>query len=126
MSEKPTPDLHLETDDNADFFAPGTPLSGIASWVLPEAVDRVELRLFWYTEGKGDQDITVVEEVTFENPALQSAEVFRFTLPPGPLSYSGKILSVCWALELVTQPGQFTERLPFTLRHTAQAATHEN
>ena len=42
-------------DKNA-YFAPGQAIDGDLVWNFPKAPRWLELRLFWYTEGKGTQD----------------------------------------------------------------------
>ena len=74
-------------------------------WQLPEPPEEVELRLFWSTEGKGDQDLEVVETVPFASPGAQDRRTFRVRLPEGPYSFSGKLITLSWALEAVAQPG---------------------
>jgi hypothetical protein len=71
----------------------------------------VELRLIWYTEGKGDQDIGVVESEPFATPAAEDRRGFSFRLPDGPYSFSGKLISLVWALEVVAEPGSRAQRL---------------
>ena len=78
----------------------------------------VELRLFWYTQGKGDQDVGVVATVPFPEPASQDRRDFRIPLPLGPYSFSGKLISLMWALEVVAEPGSRAGRLEITVSPT--------
>jgi len=107
-------DLHLETTDNRTDFAPGDEVTGIASWALDEAPGRVELRLFWTTRGKGTTDTMISDTISFAQPGTRDAKPFTLTLPPGPHSYSGTLVSVVWAIELVVLPGQEVQRLELT------------
>ncbi len=109
--------------DGASAFLPGEMVEGTASWQLDRAadsgkVDSAELRLFWYTEGKGDQDVGVVSVIPFANPGLQDQRAFRITLPDGPFSFSGKLISLSWALELVIEPGSRASRTVITVSPT--------
>jgi hypothetical protein len=85
-------------------FRPGQIIEGAAGWELVEPARAIEVRLFWHTRGKGTEDVVVVDRVRFENPAMQDAQPFRFTAPDQPSSFSGRLISVLWALELVVLP----------------------
>lgn len=91
-------------------FAPLDMVEGTASWHFAAPPTKVELRLLWYTEGKGEQDVEVVETVPFETPAAVDRRSFRVRLPPGPYSFSGKLVSLLWALEAVAEPGERSAR----------------
>lgn len=110
--------LAVEVRDGANAFLPRETVEGTASWRLDRAAETAELRLFWYTEGKGDQDVGVVSVVPFANPGLQDQRAFRFTLPDGPFSFSGKLISLAWALELVVEPGSRASRTEITVSPT--------
>ncbi len=103
--------LDITTTDRRTVFAPGDVITGKAGWSLEEAPREVELRLFWYTSGKGDQDVVVVDTVRFDAPGHQDQRAFSLRLPDGPLSFSGTLITLAWALELVAQPGSETSRL---------------
>lgn len=93
-----------------DTFEPGETVDGEVSWQLDEPPSSVELRLFWFTEGRGDQDLGVVEIVPFANPQRQDRRPFSLPLPPGPCSFSGTLISILWAIELIAEPGEVVER----------------
>jgi hypothetical protein len=96
-------------------FRPGETLAGSASWNLDKEPHAVEIRLFWYTEGRGTQDVGLVEKARFEQPLMSERRDFRFTLPGQPYSVSGKLVSVRWAVEVVAEPSGEAQRLEFTL-----------
>lgn len=75
-------------------------------------------RLFWYTRGKGTQDVVVVQEETFPAPGAQDERKFSFRLPAGPYSFSGRLISLLWAVEVVVQPGDESGRTEFTVSPT--------
>lgn len=81
--------IALKLDRNS--FKPGEMLEGEA----PGGAG-LEVRLFWYTEGKGTQDLEVVATQT-----LDAAGRFRLKLPAAPYSFSGKLISLIWAVEVV-------------------------
>ena len=73
-------------------FKPGETVEGAVVGGSPS----VEVRLFWYTEGKGTQDLEVVATA---HPDAEGR--FRLTLPPAPYSFSGRLISLIWAVEAV-------------------------
>lgn len=82
-------------------FRPAEMIEGVAAWSLPVAPKDAEVRLFWFTEGKGTMDVGVVATERFSNLLSQDARPFRLQIPDGPLSVDGRLVSVKWALELV-------------------------
>jgi hypothetical protein len=113
-------DLRVETQGGANAFLPGETVEGTVSWQLDTPAETVELRLFWYTRGKGDQDVGVVSIVPFANPGLADRRTFRVRIPEGPYSFSGKLISLLWALEVVAEPGSRADRLEITVSPTRQ------
>jgi hypothetical protein len=83
-------------------------------------VEQLELRLFWYTKGKGDRDVQIVDSRAWANPALQERRDFRFTLPRAPYSFSGKLISLIWALELVEPRTGEEARVEFVMAPTGR------
>jgi hypothetical protein len=67
----------------------------------PQEIQAVEASVLWYTEGKGDEDLSVH---FFERRIPSDAEEgdlrplhrFRTVLPKSPLSYGGQILKIRW------------------------------
>ena len=102
--------LFIGLRDDRFVVAPGEEVAGTVSWSLEEPAEKLELRLFWYTEGKGSQDMGIVETADFASPGREGREEFRFVLPAGPVSFSGKLISIIWALELVALPEGETAR----------------
>ena len=113
--------LNIETLEGKNSFAPGEMVQGTVQWNLgldnPEAI---ELSLFWQTTGKGTRDVGVVETVKFDNPGSLGRKDFSFKLPTGPYSFSGKLISILWALEAVAWPGERTARRDITVSPTGE------
>jgi hypothetical protein len=97
--------MSVEIDGGRRAFAPGERVEGQASWELPAAPEALEVRLFWATSGRGDadQEVVAVEEVPSPGPSGWLR--FGFQLPPGPYSFSGRLVSLAWGIELVA-PGE--------------------
>ncbi len=112
--------IQVETHDGATSFRPGDTVEGTVRWQLPEPPASVELRLFWSTVGKGDQDVEVVETVPFGSPAAMDRRTFRVRLPEGPYSFSGKLITLTWALEAVAQPGDRAAHVEITMSTTGE------
>lgn len=112
--------IRIETRDGVNAFLPGETVEGTVGWHFDVPAKSVELRLLWYTEGKGDQDVTVVESLPLPNPGRDEVRPFQIRLPAGPFSFSGRLISLVWALEAVAEPGSRAERLPVTVSPTRQ------
>jgi hypothetical protein len=87
-------------------YRPGETISGSVSWVAEKQPKKAELRFFWHTRGKGDRDAGLVESVSFELPQSSDHREFEFRAPDFPPSFSGKLISLIWGLELVLEPGE--------------------
>jgi hypothetical protein len=111
--------IQVETRSGT-VFAPGETVQGTVSWQLDTPAKTVELRLFWYTTGKGDQDVGVVSTVPFPSPAQQDQRSFSISLPSGPYSFSGSLISLLWALEAVAEPGARAGRVEILVSPTRQ------
>lgn len=103
--------LTLQTTDGGTWFKPGELIEGRASWHLDGEADAVEVRVFWYTTGKGSQDVEVVRRLRIDSPDTSGHHDFSIRAPKGPYSFSGKLITLAWAIELVVLPSGETERL---------------
>ena len=68
------------------------------------------MRLFWFTRGKGTEEAGVVRTERFDRPASKETRSFHFSLPEAPYSFSGSLISLIWALELVAEPSREVAR----------------
>lgn len=109
--------LHFESDHNE--FKPGEVLRGKLAWDISAARSELELRLLWFTSGSGSSDLQVVEARPI---AIQqtSGTDFKFVLPYSPYSFSGKLLSLVWAIEVVCGDEQTVVRKEFFLSPTGR------
>ena len=106
--------LQIDLTDGKRAYQPGDSLEGVVSWSVSGATSA-ELRLFWYTRGKGTEDVGLVDTVAFPNPGTTDRRTFRLTLPDGPFSFSGNLISILWAIELILEPGSSVERREIVL-----------
>ena len=102
--------VEIHVGGGRQAFAPGETLGGTLQWMSDAAPESLELRLLWYTEGRGDQDVGVAHRLRIETPSAVGSSPFEFELPSGPYSCSGRLVSIRWALEAVTRPGGDTAR----------------
>ncbi len=108
-------DLRIELADHRDVFRPGETVRGTFSWSLSDRPAELEVRLFWYTQGKGTQDMTIVNTRHIDAPRMAGRETFAFELPQGPYTMHGKLISILWALELVAGGATDAARTPLIL-----------
>ena len=87
--------IEIKLDGDRTSFKPGEAVEG----VVTGGSGALEARLFWYTEGKGTQDLEVVA-----SQPLDASGRFRLALPAAPYSFSGKLISLIWAVEAVGDP----------------------
>lgn len=112
--------LRIATQLQRKNFRPGEEVSGAVGWTLDKQPKAAEVRLFWYTAGKGTRDIGVVATQQLEAPKSDDERSFHFTLSEAPYSFSGALISVIWAIELVVDPGGLSERVEITVSPTGE------
>ena len=112
--------LSIVLHEERTVFAPHETVRGAIEWSLNKAPCSLDLSLFWYTTGKGTRDIGVAETSRFDDPGRVGSRDFSFMLPQGPYSFSGKLVSLIWAIELTCSPGSETIRREITLSPTGQ------
>ncbi len=103
--------MTIESDKEQTLFSPGEVIKGRISWHLETAPTQLKLRLFWYTQGKGTEDINIVQTICYKDAAQYETRDFELQIPPGPYSFSGRLISLIWALELVALPSNEVQRL---------------
>jgi hypothetical protein len=93
--------LTLKPTSGGTERRPGDTLELLASWSLASAPESLEARLFWFTQGKGTQDVGVVETQPIDVPGPQGERRIRFKLPDTPYSFSGTLITLAWGVELI-------------------------
>ena len=113
-------------------FQPCGEISGAAQWSLKHAPKSVEVRLLWHTTGRGIEDVCVTATVQFDAPLQDDTRPFTIIAPEAPYSFSGSLITLQWALELVALPSKENARVdiviapggePVNLRDAAASAT---
>jgi hypothetical protein len=81
----------------------------VCTWQLNRlSVDDLaglEISVLWYTEGKGDEDLSVHYFHRWSAPRLSeldltTAQQFETRLPDSPLSYDGHLFRLRWCIRL--------------------------
>jgi hypothetical protein len=103
-------ELQIRTPEGWTSFEPGAEIDLDLSWDLTAEPQSLELRIVWNTAGKGTTDLSVVQSYPIDSPAPRDAQRMTITLPASPYSFSGKLVSLIWALELVALPGMQSTR----------------
>ncbi len=112
--------LNIVLPEEKTVYVPGEAVHGSMEWSLDQSPRSLELSLFWYTAGKGTRDVGVIDTRRFDSPGALGRKDFSFTLPDGPYSFSGKLISLIWALELTCSPGVEIARREITVSPTGQ------
>ncbi|MFO0612134.1 MAG: hypothetical protein U0414_06090 [Polyangiaceae bacterium] len=97
-------------------FEPGSTLRGDVV-LTGRPGERVQLSVFWFTEGKGDPDGKEIleRELTCPTEERPSAIPFEVELPVLPVTYDGCIVKIGWAVE-IRHLGEVIAKEPFVLR----------
>jgi hypothetical protein len=103
--------LELTLEDGRTAFEPGARLTGVAAWSAPVAPRGMELRLSWAMQGRGGRDFKIADTISLPAPAAAERRPFILTLPAGPYSFRGRLVTLTWTLELVALPGEEKARV---------------
>jgi len=112
--------LSIVLREDKTAFTPREAIHGTVQWNLDANPRHLELSLLWYTSGKGTRDVGVIDTIRFDAPGAYGSKDFSFALPDSPYSFSGKFISLIWAMELTSSPGSETIRREITLSPTGQ------
>ncbi len=96
--------LRIELDGGRNWALPGGEVAGRVVWALDEPAERLEIRLLWYTDGRGTRDVGVVERRVIQGAGIQGEEGFRLAVPQGPYSFEGRLITLRWVVEAEAQP----------------------
>ena len=112
--------IELSFRDDQSHFRPGEHVEFTVSLQFDEIPERIELRVLWNTQGKGDTDLEEVDRMTLNNPPLQETRQIAYRLPRSPHSFSGKLISLVWAIEAIAFPMEESCRLEIVIAPDAQ------
>jgi hypothetical protein len=96
-------------------FGPGEKIEVVVNWKeLPKGIS-IDVRLVWYTEGKGTRDHLVVQSQSIPRPGQTGSQPIQFDAPHWPLSFSGQLISLRWAVEIVELPSEEAQQLELVI-----------
>jgi hypothetical protein len=107
--------LSIEIDEHRTEFHPGETISVLIEWSMPTEPESIELHAVWNTVGKGTRDMGIEHSIVIDSPGRSDSRWVEFPLPGAPYSFSGKLISLVWALELVAQPSEESARTEITI-----------
>lgn len=113
--------LKIGLRDNQTRFEPGQEIAGAAGWELAAPPRSVEVRLLWFTRGRAIEDTEVVRSTAWDDPKAAEARSFSFRLPETPHSFTGRLASLTWAVELVVLPSKEHARAEFVMAPGGEA-----
>ncbi len=102
--------LVITTSEGGSWYKPGETIKVNTEWYLDDEDDAIEVRLFWHTSGTGTQDVGIMQTRRIDRPERNGNRSFQLRVPRGPYSFSGKLITLSWAIEVVVLPGGETER----------------
>ena len=124
-----TPRINIFLDSKDYIYHPGDCLTGSYRIldVKTDQINSVELSVLWHTEGKGDEDMTVIDYHSLSRQRedwINPHNPFKIEtqLPSAPLSYEGLIIKIRWAArvrmtlvsgeEIIAERGFFLKNKP--------------
>lgn len=100
------PRVSVQFDRAARVYAPEEQLAVRydVEGVSPDSVRALERSVLWYTEGKGEEDLSVhhferLDDAAHRSEAFPSG-AFSVQLPESPLSYEGVIVKIRWCVRI--------------------------
>ena len=115
--------IRLGLRENKTAFRPGEPIAGAVLWEFEKAPASAEVRLLWFTRGKGTEDGGIAATVRLDAPPAADTREFSFDAPNGPYSFSGTLIALIWAVEFVAKPGSEFARIEIEITPDARAVT---
>ena len=109
--------LSIKIQDDKVKFLPDEEIYGEVMWNLQKVPIKIVVNLFWFTEGKGTPDSEIVNSIELEpyDSSSGGKQPFRFKLPPAPHSFSGNLISLKWAIEVLAPPLRERDVYTFTM-----------
>ena len=111
--------IAINLNKHSDDYRPGEIIAGEVVWSDIQA-DRMDVRLIWYTEGKGDRDVEIVDSNDLLQPQTKGSHQFQFVAPHRPHSFSGKLVSLSWAIEAILFPSMDAEQRNLVISPTGK------
>ncbi|MEK7953336.1 hypothetical protein [Luteolibacter soli] len=81
---------------------PHETVTGRVEWQLEKEPRDLELRLCWFTQGRGTEESRTIAALPLGD-TLRGERAFSFQLPAEPWSVNGTLVRIAWALEVVAK-----------------------
>lgn len=107
--------LEIQIDGGRTEFEPGETIVVHLNWSLPEPPESLKLQLVWNTIGKGTTDRGLEKTIAIDASGREGTHRVELTLPAAPYSFSGKLVSLVWALELMAKRPRAEFRTEMTI-----------
>lgn len=111
--------ISIELTNESAAYRPGDRIEGMVRW-SEEQGTSLEVRLIWFTQGKGDRDFELKEVFKASSFGPAGSERFQFTAPHRPQSFSGKLISLQWAIETIVFPNESSARMDLTISNSGE------
>jgi len=102
--------LRIELGAHGSLIKPGSTVEGNVEWALEHVPERIEIRLLWYTEGRGTRDVGIVGRQSYTHQPDMGRQPFSLKAPDGPYSFEGRLITLRWILEAAVDPGDMVTR----------------
>lgn len=96
-------------------YRPGETLEGRVVGVGTFTLAPPIVRLVWRTTGKGTADTAIVASLALDDLRLDDEHPFSFALPSHPCSFSGRLISLDWGVEVVLARDKIAASTGFVL-----------
>jgi len=106
-----------------DRFAPGDTLVFTLSIDASGTSGPLTAQLGWFTEGRGTRDAGIVWSERIPDMATGAERGFEIRLPEAPWSFSGKLVSVAWRLEVIDEKGRPLVAVPLVVAPAGEAVS---
>jgi len=114
--------IEIGLESGRTAYRPGEEVTGAVAWAIEEGEPpaSAEVRLVWFTRGEGDPSSELVAAAELPSPAALDRREFNLRLPEGPYSFTGKLITLVWAVEVVVEPGGRSERKEIVVSPTGR------
>ena len=114
--------ISVQLENSKTNYIPGEAIRGKVAWSeLDSGASHLEVRLIWYSVGKGTRDIGLIASRSIECSGLPTGdEPFEFVAPHRPFSFSASLLTLTWAVELIQFPSKHSVSTKLVISPTGQ------
>ena len=111
--------IDLKLINERSSFKPGSILKGSIIWNIDIVPETITISLCYWTEGRGTQDAVSVAKHEVKITNSSGEQPFEFLIPNSPWSFSGKLISINWAVAAEIRSKKLFTLIPITISPTA-------